>query len=105
MQLLPADADIMCTCQTLVCLNHLAHWAVCILQNLVLPQLASSSAEQPLKQQLHGSTVLHSEMLAEAKLFLKHNKQYAVGMWIMTWLEQRCSREGVGLLSVEACAN
>jgi len=44
-------------------------------------------------------------MLAEAKLFLKHNKQYAVGMWIMTWLEQRCSREGVGLLSVEACAN
>ncbi len=63
MQLLPADADVMCTCQTLVCpnqlvcLTHLAQWAVCVLQYLVLPQLASSSAEQPLKQQLHGSTV------------------------------------------------
>ena len=63
MQLLPADANIMCTCQTLVCpnqlvcLNHLAQWAVCILQYFVLPQLASSSAEQPLKQQLHGSPV------------------------------------------------
>ncbi len=63
MQLLPAEANIMCTCQTLVCanqlvcLNHLAQWAVCILQYLVLPQLASSSAEQPLKQQLHGSPV------------------------------------------------
>ncbi len=80
MQLLPADADVTCTYQTLVCLNHLAHWAVCILQSLFLPQLADSSAEQPLKQQMHCSAVLHSECYAETELFWTHNKQYAVGM-------------------------
>jgi hypothetical protein len=74
MQLLPADADVTCTCQTLVCLSHLAHWAVCILQNFVLQQLASSTAEQPLNQQMHGSAVLHCEWFAEAEPFLTHDK-------------------------------
>ncbi len=64
----------------MLCLNHLAHWAVCRPQNLVLPHLASSSAEQLLKQQMHGSAVLHSELFAEAKLFMAYNKQYAVGL-------------------------
>ena len=80
MQLVPADADITYVCQTLVCLDHLAHWAVCILQNVVLPHLASSSAEQPLKQQMHRRAVLPSECYAEAELFLTYKRQYAVGM-------------------------
>jgi len=37
-------------------------------------QLASSTAEQPLNQQMHGSAVLHCEWFAEAEPFLTHDK-------------------------------